>query len=219
MDEESWAAVCFNILLDGDLLGDVLIAFEWSVKESESESHSPEDEEFHDWPVDIEKHSSNEGWSNIIEPNWVEIAESSFEEWHVLFRQVSIAEEEEDSSIEELNNEDTVGNESGLFWFSILSNVNDKLNDEKSEHIIDSNDDVLDWGSESKTSQDILNVFFANWNLVVFWLLRENHIHNSNHSNGSLLSCAETLERASKGSNVSRVIEVNVFSNGEVLNV
>lgn len=69
MDEEVWSTVNFNVLLKCDFFGLVFVArANSSVKNSESDSHSVVDEEFHNWPKDIVDHSIDHRVANIVEP-------------------------------------------------------------------------------------------------------------------------------------------------------
>ena len=69
MDEEDWTTVNFNVLLNGCLVGVVIIAsLESSIKHSESKSVPPPDSSFKYWPVNIEHHGTDKGFTNIGKP-------------------------------------------------------------------------------------------------------------------------------------------------------
>ena len=65
MDEESGATVYLNVLLNNGLFGVVIIASEFSVHKSETVSHSPENPEFENGPVNVEEHSSDQSVTDV----------------------------------------------------------------------------------------------------------------------------------------------------------
>jgi hypothetical protein len=119
MDEINGSTVELNILLNGGFLGLVLIArADGSVKDSEAESQSPEGKEFHDGPEDVEHHGVEHGVADVIEPERVEVWDLSLEEESEegsLFLHVGVGSQEQEGSVEELDNEDSISNELGLF--------------------------------------------------------------------------------------------------------
>lgn len=147
MDEENWATVDFNVLLDGCLVSVVFIAsLESSVKESPSKSVEPPACSFKHGPVDVEHHCTDDGFSNISEPESVKVSNLSFKDSTQeteLFSEVSIDQEQKHSSVEELDNENTIGNQLSLLRFSVLTKIDDKLDDDKSEYIVDTDNHVL----------------------------------------------------------------------------
>lgn len=169
MDEIGWSTVELNILLNSCLLCLCVIAFTSSVKKSESKTHSPETEKFNKWPVNVEHHSTNEGCTNILIPLRIEVLDTSINKWSKerwLLRQVTVYKEKEDTSVEELHDEDSIYNELSLFWLSIFSNVGNQLNDEESQHVVDNNDWVWSCLVPEKTCELISNKLLAN--LVIF---------------------------------------------------
>jgi hypothetical protein len=119
MDEINGSTVELNILLNGGFLGLVLIArADGSVKDSEAESQSPEGEEFHDGPEDVEHHGVEHGVADVVEPERVEVWDLSLEEESEegsLFLHVGVGSQEQEGSVEELDNEDSISNELSLF--------------------------------------------------------------------------------------------------------
>lgn len=59
MNEECWSTVNFYVLLNGSLFSEISAALEASIHESEECSETIECEEFNNWPVDVEHHSTN----------------------------------------------------------------------------------------------------------------------------------------------------------------
>lgn len=55
-----------------------------------------------------------------------------------------------------------------MFRFSVISNIDDKLDNEKSEDIVDSNDHILDSTVGSKTEIVVHDVFITYLNIVDF---------------------------------------------------
>mmetsp|Transcript_21614 Transcript_21614/g.20738 ORF Transcript_21614/g.20738 Transcript_21614/m.20738 type:complete len:316 (-) Transcript_21614:1951-2898(-) len=144
VDEVDGSTVKLNILLEGGALGLVGVAADdSSVKGSESESHSPVHEEFHQRPVDVELHGIDHGVSDIIEPGVVKVRDEALEdesEDGSLFLHVSVGGQEQEGSVEELHDEDAISDHGGLFGLSVVSDVDDQGNDDQSEHVVDSDD-------------------------------------------------------------------------------
>jgi len=146
MDVINWSRVEVDVLLESDLLGRVLAAVDdVSVENSVEHSQSPVHEELNNGPSNIEDHCIDHGVANIIEPHLVKVSYSTIKEESkecTLFWHVGIAKEEENSSVEELHNEDSISDETSLFWLIGLSNVHDELNDEESQDVVNSNQHI-----------------------------------------------------------------------------
>lgn len=195
MDEESWTAVQLNVLLNCDFL--CLVGVQWgdtSVELSETESHTPEYEEFHNWPVDVEEHSTDEGVANVWEPPWVEVSNCTWEnEWEetCLFIEVGVNEEQQEGSVEELHDEDSVGDQFSLLWLSVITNVDDKFDDEESEDIVDSDDHVLHCAVGGHALVVVHHVCLADFNTFNF------NVHHTECLLAAILWIAEALESTS----------------------
>ena len=77
MNEENGTTVELNVLLKSSLFSALHVVSEAAIHEAEGSTHSVEDKEFENWPVDIEQHSTNKGSTNLIKPFSVEVGESS----------------------------------------------------------------------------------------------------------------------------------------------
>jgi hypothetical protein len=144
MDKEDGAGVELDVLLERGLLGLVLVAGETAVHEAEGLSHSTEDEELDDGPVDVEEHGADKGGADLVEPNGVEVGDTGLlgedVEEAALLAHIGVYEEEEKSGVEELHDEDSVGDEAGLLGLGVLANVDNELDNEDTEDHVDNDD-------------------------------------------------------------------------------
>jgi hypothetical protein len=85
-----------------------------------------------------------------------------------LLSKVSIDQKQKKSSVEELNNENSVCDKLCLFRFSIISDINNELNDEKSKNIVDSDNQVLNSTASTKAEIVIPYILVANFYVFYF---------------------------------------------------
>ena len=148
MDKENGARVEVNVDLNRGLLGFFHVVREASVHETECLSHRTEHEEFNNRVVDVEEHSSSEGDSDIAEPEVAEVWETTACGHHTqgktLLSQVGVNNQKQQSSVEELDDEDSICDKAGLLGFSVHTDVGDKFYNKDSQNQVDANNEELD---------------------------------------------------------------------------
>lgn len=134
------------LLIDLRLHFDILEA-EAAVKESECLSHSSENEILDQWPIQVEKHGTGEGHTDLLEPSAIEIRDTIGRGEHAqresLLVEVSIDQKQKKGCVEELDDENSIGDNTRLLREGIVTNANDQKNDDLSEDEVDTNNHEL----------------------------------------------------------------------------
>jgi hypothetical protein len=120
------------------------------------------------WHDSVNDHCLEDCQAHIDVPFWSVILEGAVKELlqvmsnKVLIFQVSIDQQDQETGVEELSIEHTVGNQGLLFRFSVLTDPETELNDNSFENNVHSNNNKGNTLSQNLTPQDIIGVVLAN---------------------------------------------------------
>jgi len=147
-----WPAPSVEILLNHFRFSDVLLFLSkilsllavvknTTVAPSSEPTHEPENSKFNQGEDSVDCHSADERITNEYEPVLVEVAHRPAIDagQEGLLSEVSVSEEKQESSVEELGVECEVSNESQLGCLSLLSHLLYDLDNQFSDDVVDSN--------------------------------------------------------------------------------
>lgn len=144
MHEILWTGINVDIGLDS--LGVSAMFRTRLILKSESSSHCEPHDLHSDWEPDVEDHCLNDCVTNTLEPISVEvrIRSTKYTKKWTLRLKVSVTKHEQETRVEELANENSVGCVFHLRGLSVNTNKSDDFDNDHSDDCVDDNDQILD---------------------------------------------------------------------------